>query len=198
LLSVKGNQPRLRHQLAELPWRDVEPAHRSAQTVHGRREIRTLKVVTIATGIVFPRAAQAIQVTRKTRPNRAATSTGKRARWRTETRLRNHRPAPAPGSARRARRLDPRAVANRERPALGPRRDLRRRPLTGPYRRRPTGHGLFPEPRDQSAPARRGHQHRRRPTASRPRRHPPPPTAHDHMTLPRPCQRTHRGDQPTD
>ena len=91
VLSVKGNQPRLRRQLAELPWRDVEPAHRSAQTVHGRREIRTLKVVTIAAGIVFPHAAQAIQITRKTRSTRAGTSTGtgkragKQARWRTET-----------------------------------------------------------------------------------------------------------------
>jgi hypothetical protein len=40
-----------------------EPSHRSAETGHGRREIRTLKVVTIAAGIEFPHAAQAIQVT---------------------------------------------------------------------------------------------------------------------------------------
>jgi predicted transposase YbfD/YdcC len=83
VLTVKGNQPKLRRQLAELPWRDVEPAHRSAQTAHGRREIRTLKVVTIAAGIEFPHAAQAIQVTRRTRP--VSARTGKRGRWRTET-----------------------------------------------------------------------------------------------------------------
>jgi predicted transposase YbfD/YdcC len=81
LLTVKGNQPGLRRQLAGLPWRQVEVCHRSTGNAHGRREIRTLKAVTIAAGIAFPYAAQAIQVTRKTRPLRA-TSTNK---WRTET-----------------------------------------------------------------------------------------------------------------
>src|SRR6185312_15161495 len=83
VLSVKGNQPRLRRQLAALPWREVEIVHRSSGTAHGRREIRTLKVVTIAAGIEFPHAAQAIQVTRRTRPIPART--GRRGRWRTET-----------------------------------------------------------------------------------------------------------------
>jgi predicted transposase YbfD/YdcC len=83
VLTVKGNQPRLRHQLAGLPWRGFEADHRSAQTTHGRREIRTIKVVTIAAGIDFPHAAQALQITRKTRP--ASTRSGRRGRWRTET-----------------------------------------------------------------------------------------------------------------
>ena len=83
VLTVKGNQPRLRRQLAGLPWRQVEPAHRSAETAHGRREIRTLKVVTIAAGIAFPYAAQAVQIVRRTRPVNART--GKPGRWRTET-----------------------------------------------------------------------------------------------------------------
>ena len=81
VLTVKGNQPRLRRQLAALPWRQVEPAHRSTATAHGRREIRTLKVVTIAAGIEFPHATQAVQITRKTRPVRA----GRTGKWRTET-----------------------------------------------------------------------------------------------------------------
>jgi predicted transposase YbfD/YdcC len=81
VLTVKGNQPRLRRQLAGLPWRQVEPAHRSATTAHGRREIRTLKVLTIAAGIEFPHARQAVQVVRKTRPVRA----GRAGKWRTET-----------------------------------------------------------------------------------------------------------------
>jgi hypothetical protein len=71
--------PRLRRQLAELSWRDVEAAHRSVETGHGRREIRTLKVVTIAAGIAFPHAAQAIQLTRRTRP------ASRNGMWRTET-----------------------------------------------------------------------------------------------------------------
>jgi predicted transposase YbfD/YdcC len=81
VLTVKGNQPTLRRQLAGLPWKQVEPGHRSAQTGHGRREIRTLKVVTIAAGIGFPHARQAIQITRRTRPVCA----GRTGRWRTET-----------------------------------------------------------------------------------------------------------------
>lgn len=83
VLTVKGNQPRLRRQLAGLPWRGSEPDHRSAETAHGRREIRTIKVVTIAAGIEFPHARQALQITRKTRP--ASTRSGRRRRWRTET-----------------------------------------------------------------------------------------------------------------
>ncbi|WP_316691179.1 ISAs1 family transposase, partial [Pseudonocardia sp. H11422] len=83
VLMVKGNQPRLRRQLAELPWRQVEQGHRSAETGHGRREIRVLKVVTIAAGIAFPHARQAIQITRRTRPVNARAGT--KGRWRTET-----------------------------------------------------------------------------------------------------------------
>jgi predicted transposase YbfD/YdcC len=83
VLVVKGNQPRLRRQLAELPWRYVEQGHRRAETGHGRREIRTLKTVRIAAGIVFPHAAQAIQVLRRTRP--VSARTGRKGRWRTET-----------------------------------------------------------------------------------------------------------------
>ena len=98
MLTVKGNQPRLRRQLAGLPWRQVESAHRSAETAHGRREIRTLKVVTIAAGIAFPYAAQAVQIVRRTRPVNART--GKAGRWRTETvyaitDLRPHQASPA-------------------------------------------------------------------------------------------------------
>jgi predicted transposase YbfD/YdcC len=83
VLSVKDNQPTLRRQLAGLPWRGVTAAHRSAETGHGRREIRTLKVVTAAAGIVFPHARQAIQITRRTRPVNARS--GRKGRWRTET-----------------------------------------------------------------------------------------------------------------
>jgi predicted transposase YbfD/YdcC len=83
VLTVKGNQPSLRRQLAELPWKAVAEGHRSVETGHGRREIRTLKVVTIATGIAFPHARQAIQVTRRTRP--VSARTGRKGRWRTET-----------------------------------------------------------------------------------------------------------------
>jgi len=67
----------------ELPWRQVGEGHRRVETGHGRREIRTLKVVTIAAGIVFPHAAQAIQVVHRTRP--VSARSGRKGRWRTET-----------------------------------------------------------------------------------------------------------------
>lgn len=67
LLSEKANQPTLRNQLEALPWTDVPVVHRSTDRAHGRIEQRTLKVVTIRTGIVFPHARQALQITRKTR-----------------------------------------------------------------------------------------------------------------------------------
>lgn len=84
LLTVKGNQPGLRRQLATLPWKQVQVCHRSVVDQRGRREIRTLKVVTVTAGIEFPHAAQAVQITRKTRPLRANAATGKK-KWRTET-----------------------------------------------------------------------------------------------------------------
>jgi hypothetical protein len=78
----RGVQPG-RRACSGLPWRDVEPGHRSTATGHGRREIRTLKVVTIAAGIAFRHATQAVQITRRTRP--VSARTGKTGRWRTET-----------------------------------------------------------------------------------------------------------------
>jgi predicted transposase YbfD/YdcC len=78
LLTVKGNQPTLRKQLATLPWADVPITHTQHDRGHGRVEKRTLKVVTVADGIGFPHAAQAIQVTRKTRNRNGR-------KWHTET-----------------------------------------------------------------------------------------------------------------
>lgn len=60
ILTVKGNQFHLHAQLAALPWRAVTDATRDTASGHGRREIRTLKVLTISTGIDFPHAAQAL------------------------------------------------------------------------------------------------------------------------------------------
>jgi predicted transposase YbfD/YdcC len=67
LLTVKGNQPGLSAQLRALPWKQIPLAHTSTDRTHGRVEKRTVKVVTVTTGILFPHARQAIQITRKTR-----------------------------------------------------------------------------------------------------------------------------------
>jgi predicted transposase YbfD/YdcC len=67
ILTAKANQPTLHHQLKALPWKDIPPAHTSSGRAHGRIERRTVKVVTVSAGIVFPHARQALQITRKTR-----------------------------------------------------------------------------------------------------------------------------------
>jgi predicted transposase YbfD/YdcC len=79
LITVKGNQPKLQQQLRSLPWKDVPVGHDQSGRAHGRIEKRTLKVVTIAAGILFPHAAQAIQVVRRTRRR------GTKKTWHTET-----------------------------------------------------------------------------------------------------------------
>lgn len=66
LITVKGNQPALHNQLKALPWSQV-PAYTSVDRAHGRIERRSSKAVTVQTGILFPHARQAIQITRKTR-----------------------------------------------------------------------------------------------------------------------------------
>jgi predicted transposase YbfD/YdcC len=79
ILTVKRNQPALHTQLAGLPWGAVPDADRNITRGHGRREIRTLKILTISTGIEFPHAAQALQIRRRRRrldqPKRFTTET---------------------------------------------------------------------------------------------------------------------------
>ncbi|MBQ0905238.1 ISAs1 family transposase, partial [Micromonospora sp. U21] len=79
ILTVKANQPSLHAQLAGLPWRAVPDAARDTDRGHGRREIRTCKILTVSTGIDFPHAAQALQIRRHRRrldqPKRFTTQT---------------------------------------------------------------------------------------------------------------------------
>jgi hypothetical protein len=65
---VKKNQPGLYAQLKRLPWRQVPAGARQHDRGHGRDEHRTLKAVTVAAGLAFPHAAQAIAITRRIRP----------------------------------------------------------------------------------------------------------------------------------
>jgi predicted transposase YbfD/YdcC len=69
VITVKGNQPGPCAQLAALPWRDVPVAHTKREHGHGRTERRTLKVTSVAKGLAFPHAAQAIQVVRRRKVN---------------------------------------------------------------------------------------------------------------------------------
>jgi predicted transposase YbfD/YdcC len=65
LLIVKRNQPGLYAQLAALPWRDVPKAYDKPEHGHARTERRTLKVTSVAAGLAFPHATQAIQIVRR-------------------------------------------------------------------------------------------------------------------------------------
>jgi predicted transposase YbfD/YdcC len=78
LLIVKANQPILHAQLRALPWTRVPIADTQRDHGHGRIERRTIKVVTVAAGIDFPHARQAIQITRRVRRSGAQ-------RWSTVT-----------------------------------------------------------------------------------------------------------------
>ena len=79
ILTVEANQPNLHAQLAGLPWRAVPDATRATDRGHGRREIRTCKILTVSAGIDFPHAAQALQIRRRRRrldqPKRFTTET---------------------------------------------------------------------------------------------------------------------------
>ncbi len=65
LLTVKRNQPGLHAQLTALPWHDVPVAYTKAERGHGRTERRTLKITSVAAGLAFPCAAQAIKIVRR-------------------------------------------------------------------------------------------------------------------------------------
>ena len=66
LFVVKANQPTLLDRLTCLAWHRVPVGDRTRDQAHGRVELRTLKAITV-NHFGFPHAAQAIQITRKTR-----------------------------------------------------------------------------------------------------------------------------------
>jgi predicted transposase YbfD/YdcC len=78
ILIVKKNQPSLYAQLKKLPWRSIPTGGRQHDHGHGRDESRTIKTATVAAGLAFPHAAQAIAITRRVRPLPAG-------KWRTTT-----------------------------------------------------------------------------------------------------------------
>jgi hypothetical protein len=61
LVTVKGNQPGLLHQLRSLPWKEVPEGHVQDDRAHGRiGKSGSSKGVTVTAGLAFPYAAQAI------------------------------------------------------------------------------------------------------------------------------------------
>jgi predicted transposase YbfD/YdcC len=69
VVIVKANQPGLHARLRALPWRSVPVGHVAHDKGHGRREVRTLHVISeISRGqprLPFPHARQALRITRE-------------------------------------------------------------------------------------------------------------------------------------
>ncbi|WP_406511095.1 ISAs1 family transposase [Streptomyces sp. NBC_00161] len=64
IVIVKGNQKKLRQQLKSLPWDATPLQDRTRDTGHGRGEIRRIKAATVS-NLLFPHAAQAVQLKRR-------------------------------------------------------------------------------------------------------------------------------------
>jgi len=172
VLTVKGNQPRLPAQLKALPWTQV-PAATTVTTSHARRVRRTVKAVTAPTWLNFPGAAQVAQV-RRTR-----TLNGRRTTEVVYAICSLDMIAAPPGNrrdlaARPLVHLGAPPARGGERPALGPRRRLRRRPPPATHRLRTPSDSHPAQHRHQPPTTGRTHHNRRRPTTSQPQ----PPPAH--------------------
>ena len=126
VFTIKGNQPTLYAACKALPWREV-PARRVSTTGRGRRVNRTIKVVTAPGLGHLPRR----------RAGRAATAYRHQG-WEEDRRgrLPDHPRRRRRGDTGDARGVGARTLGHREPAALGPGRDLRRRPLPSPHRRR--------------------------------------------------------------
>jgi hypothetical protein len=172
VLVVKRNQPRLRAALRALPWKKRITVRYDRETGHGRRETRSVRVLTVTgLGLDFPHVTQAVKIHRY----RTDAKSGK------TTRQTVHRYAFPPGIPAASRTTRPRPLGHRVDP---PREghDLRRGRLPDPHRARPGEHGHTAQPRSQHTPRRRPPQHRRRATTSLlPTLHTPTRPARTHL-----------------
>lgn len=67
LLTVKANQPTLLNELRGLPRDQVPSADQTSGKGQGRIECRTVMITSVRTGLGFPHAHLALQVTRRRR-----------------------------------------------------------------------------------------------------------------------------------
>jgi predicted transposase YbfD/YdcC len=68
VFTVKTNQPALHARLAALPWKKVRTTARTVDRGHGRTETRRIRATEVRTGLGFPHAVQALQITRRRQP----------------------------------------------------------------------------------------------------------------------------------
>ena len=168
---VKKNQPLLHAQVKGLPWRQVPAGSVTRDTGHGRIETRTLKAVH-ASRLDFPRARQAIKITRR----RKDTATGRVSR---ETACAVTSLTSADATAQDlARLVREHWSIEAHHHVRSPGRDFQRRHLSQPDRQRARQPGHHPRGHH------RGHQGRRLP--ARPRRPARPHHARRNPPTPRP------------
>jgi hypothetical protein len=177
--TVKANQPVLLDRCERLAWHHVPVLDRTRDHAPGRVELRTSR---------RHRQPLRLPARRPGPPGHPQDPQPADQAVADRDRPRHHQSHPHPGQPGPACRPHPRALDDRERPALGPGCDLRRGRLPAADRDRPTGHGLPAQPHHRRAQPSRAGQPRRRPPPPRPR---PTPTARHPRDHPR-MQQTSR------
>jgi len=125
VMIVKENTKGLFGRLNTLDWASVPVSHRSVDTGHGRREVRTIQVMDAPADLGFPHAAQVFLIerytTRKVRKRIKNTPPVQdRAGQDRDRGARDHQPQLPRSRTRASGHLRPRALVHREPAPLGP------------------------------------------------------------------------------
>ena len=177
LWPVLGNQPKLQEQLNALPWETAPVAAATTEISRGRIETRTIRVLPAPAGHRVPGrgAGHPHRALHQVQEERPVADPGR-------GRPVHHQPGRRPDHAGRPPCPRPRSLADRARP-LAARRDLERRQITHPHRKRPPGLVRPHQPRHHPLPHTRSNQpHRGNPPL---RTRPPPhtPTTRPHRSF---------------
>jgi len=125
VMTVKENTKGLFGRLNTLDWASVPVSHRSVDTGHGRREVRTIQVMDAPADLGFPHAAQVFLIerytTRKVRKRIKNTPPVQdRAGQDRDRGARDHQPQRPRSRTGTPGHLRPRALVHREPAPLGP------------------------------------------------------------------------------
>ena len=183
LRPVLGNQPPLSGTLNALPWEDVPVAARPARSPRGRIETRTIRVLPAPDGTGFAGAAQALLIERHVTQK-------KKGQWRTSCEAVLYLTSLAPDETTPEDLL----AHVRGHWRLATRRDLERRQIPHPHRKRTPDLVCPHQPRHHPIPHTRSNRLHRRDPPQRPRPPPRTPTAQPNRHLTR-LNTTHDFDE---